>query len=98
MPVGNMSLGAMASSAAFPRGTYEEPGMLYNGHKLTREALNALPSKLGVWPTSRNMQEGQTAVRELDCCEVPMKRGNARRGKAAKTLSFCWGNMYYTQG
>ncbi len=31
------------------------------------------------------------AVRESDCCIVPMRRGNARRGKAATTLSFLLG-------
>ena len=83
-----MSLGAMASSATPPRG------------RRARHAVQWLhgnpggpdrPSILGVWPTSCNRQEGQTEARESDCCEVPMKRGNARRGKAATTLSLLLG-------
>lgn len=54
--------------------------MLNNDHTVTRETLPLFRKR--VWPTSREKQGSQMVGRESDCCIVPMKQGNACRGKA----------------
>jgi hypothetical protein len=53
--------------------------MLYNDYTATQETL--LLSSEGVWQTTDNKGEWQKVGRESDNLIVPMKQGNACRGK-----------------
>ena len=71
--------------------------MLYNDYTATREALSFF--RKGVWQTTDKKGGCQMTDRESDSCVLPMRSGNAERGKASYMLPFsCKGHIYYTQG